>query len=809
MVTIEQAKQRIAQTQQEIQRAREQARAMETRVRLTKQQLLRRKASERAQIQARESQLRAQREQRLKQVAEAEKTFRKEVKPIQEQIRFAESEQKRIAQEETQFRIAKKYASRGKYPIGESKAIRKLYEKIRPGYKAQEDYIKQQKTLQELGLKAIYSKAGELKGFEDITKGMSYDIANITFVRPEVIPPLEKAKIISVTEVPQTTLTTTTGEKLVINSKTGKPYGTVEPMAPISEQWKKYTKREGYISGTFDFARDKAVSLYERREIEKARKDPSYSLSGLQKEKFVYGTGVRIIPYMTPGGSYILLGEGVENLFSVGGKERRENILISLTDEGIPKPVAKVVSYTEPAIKIGLGFFTSPLYPKTKGFIKSFGREQIPVERLVPKRVLSGEETFPTAQPSRHYQLFQDSPYRLPGTQQPGMYHATGDRFWSSQPVTITPGESELPGLYGSYAVSTHFLRTSGSGKFSVVDWFFPQGPTATSPGVMQVTPTKFQVNPAIRTSKGWIWSKPTTTGKAYIPKMKTEVEAILLPETELVKTAGKYYFKYKGVRVPIDEFAVSGAIPSISGVTTGTLGGLSSSYGGLGSSVQVSPGTYVSAGILTSYKPSSVTTQSYYPVTSSISKVTSLITSKTSVPSATSYKPSSKPVSSKISLKSSSLTSLSSRYKPSSYKKYGYPSYPYTPPPPPLKPKPKLIPKTPMISDKARKKKIKFQAEIRRRGKWLAIGKPTAEYGKALKRGAKEVEQTLAASFRIRKGEKLISPKIAYGFRLAKREPFVAIEKRRFRLKQPKEKFEIQRAKRKKAKGGRKLKWL
>jgi len=132
------------------------------------------------------------------------------------------------------------------------------------------------------------------------------------------------------------------------------------------------------------------------------------------------------------------------------------------------------------------------------------------------------------------------------------------------------------------------------------------------------------------------------------------------------------------------------------------------------------------------------------------------------------------------------------------------------SPPKVPRFPPPTLIPRVPfkLPPEKKIKKIIKFlegkeevQAQIRRFGRWMDIGKP-ATLRKAREKAVSQVRKTLGAAFRLRKGEEILPIKrLPYGFRPAKREVGVVIERRRFRLDMPTEVTEIMAFKRRKSK--------
>ena len=88
------------------------------------------------------------------------------------------------------------------------------------------------------------------------------------------------------------------------------------------------------------------------------------------------------------------------------------------------------------------------------------------------------------------------------------------------------------------------------------------------------------------------------------------------------------------------------------------------------------------------------------------------------------------------------------------------------------------------------------FSVEGRRRGKWFVLAKEPNFY-KALSKGRGFAQTTLGASFKIRKGEQLIKIPKTRAFGTSKKNPFVAVQKRGFRLSSIPERREILLARR------------
>jgi len=207
--------------------------------------------------------------------------------------------------------------------------------------------------------------------------------------------------------------------------------------------------------------------------------------------------------------------------------------------------------------------------------LDAIGRKEIASEKLIPKDVTSGKETFPTAPKSEHYKLFKYKSQRLPDAKDPVMYHATGQKFWKDGFV-VGKGASEYEGLYGSYGVSPHFTRIGGKYTFYGGKFFDPYG----KPAVAVITPTKFVMGTSAK------------QGQAFIPTLKTEIEAVLPPPTPLIKTGQNYFSKWKGIRFTIDEFKTIAGGVSTKGLSS--LSSISKSYAMPSSTPITTPSTYL-----------------------------------------------------------------------------------------------------------------------------------------------------------------------------------------------------------------------
>ena len=255
--------------------------------------------------------------------------------------------------------------------------------------------------------------------------------------------------------------------------------------------------------------------------------------------------------------------------------------------------------------------------------VKTIGLKEIPIEQLTRKSVISGKRKFPTSPREKQLQRFLSKKYRLPGSEKPLGYHSSPENLKS---LMIEPGSSELPGLYISSEVSPYFLKISKQTKLYGGGVFSGQP----DPSISAITPDRFVVNPAYKIKGKYFWSQPTREGTAYIPKIKTEIEAILKPGTYLKTTNKRFFTRWRGVRIPITEYKTAnwGGLKVVEqGVISSNLG---SSY-----SLTTFPSSYLlsseTLGLASykSYKPSTISSNlAYSPVDYSlISRPSSLKT--------------------------------------------------------------------------------------------------------------------------------------------------------------------------------------
>jgi hypothetical protein len=424
-----------------------------------------------------------------------------------------------------------------------------------------------------------------------------------------------------------------------------------------------------------------------------------------------------------------------------------------------------------------LGTYTGlKISQKLAGWWRTRGKEYVPPEQVIEPKVLKGEKTFPLGVRAKHLELFLKSKYRLPGEKQLGVWHATPEA-WAK--VTKTQvGIRELPGTYVAPSLSAYFLRVSGQeyGLYGAGQLF----PTFGTPTALRIYPSKITGVPPFPREKLYQWIlKDAPKGRALVPGIKGEVEALIPPETELARVGEQFYTMWKGVRIPIAQYQVAGAAVGVApakGVTT--LGSLLAyeippttsliTPGTLGVSEvirerkpevtkEVEPESYVEPGKVSivkpsKYKPSKVEIPSYKP---SEIKPSSYLPSKVTPPTYYPYQPPKYPtyVPPKYP---TYLFKPYPAYKPSKIRTPSYTPYKPTPKPykPPRYPTSKIIPPLPSIRRKKRVRRLAllpaFQLLVRRRGKWRVLGVPTTK-GRALRKGVAFARRTLGVSFQVR----------------------------------------------------------
>ena len=259
---------------------------------------------------------------------------------------------------------------------------------------------------------------------------------------------------------------------------------------------------------------------------------------------------------ITKGVQYGLTGAGLYlgGTYAVATAER-----VALAET--PAEKGAIIGITAKDISLmGLGYAKgSKLYEQLAGKWATRGRVEIDIEKLVPKDVLSGKRSFPTAPKEKHLELFK---------RRKGGFHATSESFWKMEKQIIAQaGKSELPGLYVSPYISPHFARVSPGGQYKL----FGLDILGKRPGVAFLEPKGFRLADIYKIpgkpSKplGYEWVTPAKPGYIDIPRLKTEIEGLVRVGDKFIFKSGKQFVTIQGVKVPIDVFGYAGKpLPSV-----------------------------------------------------------------------------------------------------------------------------------------------------------------------------------------------------------------------------------------------------
>jgi len=208
------------------------------------------------------------------------------------------------------------------------------------------------------------------------------------------------------------------------------------------------------------------------------------------------------------------------------------------------------------------------------------GRTEIPKEKIVDPRVLSGEQQFPMVKrgltPAQAIEAFKSekTQFKFPGEEGYGGYHATAQKFGKTM---LIGGEatrpSDVPGLYISpkYA-STYFTRTGELqprelARTSIIKKIFgeadPLRPQITRQSGIDVGRLPPEQRYSVSGAREFLTTKGEP-GKAYLtPTLERslrcggapEAEAVISPMTKIVRVGERFYVKIGDRRIPIDEY--------------------------------------------------------------------------------------------------------------------------------------------------------------------------------------------------------------------------------------------------------------
>lgn len=219
---------------------------------------------------------------------------------------------------------------------------------------------------------------------------------------------------------------------------------------------------------------------------------------------------------------------------------------------------------------IGSGALFSGLqFGLVKGIdiIKTTGRQYIPIEKIAPPEGIAGK--FPTFKgsnaemvkefyTSKYTELFKKSPVEAGG------FHTTEGNVKISEGVSsaIPKRPTDTPGLYIAPSASPNFLRLTKSYYNDVISFKpeFLKNPKIYYAQVSEgVTRFPSNIRQSLPAMQKYISETAKGSGKAFISGaretgMKIEAEAVISPESSLSILSKRFYTKFEGRRVLIDE---------------------------------------------------------------------------------------------------------------------------------------------------------------------------------------------------------------------------------------------------------------
>jgi hypothetical protein len=475
--------------------------------------------------------------------------FEGQIKEQEAQIQEVQKQEAQAQAEEANYKMGYEAAINNEFIWFEKNP--KVLEGYRAGRaarrygKAKAENLKQTNELKKLGLKIEYGGLVDVKNKQTVV---------LEQLPKDTLKALEKVGIVSLSNIPQAAGYDTLGQgyssmparDLAVDERTGKPFGEVRGLTTSESVLYKVKQSKAYKTFKTGF-------------------EPFGVLASGFGAYGALATGWAFDPFFNAG-------RNAEDT-SLKAKITRGGLMFGKTATVFTNPVtgtAGGVYFASKALQevskdpadfiFGTGkYIVQEPYefagglaglkagPKVWDASRTITKTALPKENLIPADVLSGKNRFPLSSkdPNIQLKLFLEKSQRLPEQTDPFGFHA------SPQPLKnliVEGSESEFPGLYVSYGVSPNFLKINKA-SFSAIKNSFKTNifesmlSRWSKPSVAAIENLDFVVG-----KKG----KP---GQAFLPGVKTEVEAVVAPGTELIPTGSNYYFKYNGRRVPIMQF--------------------------------------------------------------------------------------------------------------------------------------------------------------------------------------------------------------------------------------------------------------
>jgi hypothetical protein len=210
------------------------------------------------------------------------------------------------------------------------------------------------------------------------------------------------------------------------------------------------------------------------------------------------------------------------------------------------------------------GFVTGPklietVAIKSSDVVRTVKLKEIKSETVIAPEFTAGQKYPQVKKGQTAGELLEEFKVQFPGETKPAGFTASPNPLKGN---TLGGGSSELQGLYQAPKISPTFLKVSKGESASNLEnvKLFP----TLRPTSFRVTPTRYELLKGVKSSQSNLlpiktaqqsFTKNTKLGRAYIPFLKTEKEAVIPAGTLLKPKKTRYYFKFEGRRIPIKEY--------------------------------------------------------------------------------------------------------------------------------------------------------------------------------------------------------------------------------------------------------------
>jgi hypothetical protein len=303
------------------------------------------------------------------------------------------------------------------------------------------------------------------------------------------------------------------------------------------------------------------VEAYEPKGFEKAR----YYLSS--KENVVAGVGASLLGTVEFGYNIArhpikTVKETGKGILSIGKKV--------YTGEGFPE-IGETLR-TKPKYSTGyvigevIQWKAPELALKGVDYARTFKMKELPVKDIIAPEYFKGQKYPLISKGETAKELLEEFKPLLPGETKPAGFTASPRSF--KKETTILKGTSELPGLYQAPKLSPAFLKITGESDKKLFSLFNYR---TLKPTIARITPEEYRLIPEIKdyekiaTAQNLpkikkFFEESAEKGKAYVPFIKKEKEAVIPFGTKLTQKDKRFFIKFGERRIPIFEYTIDNA---------------------------------------------------------------------------------------------------------------------------------------------------------------------------------------------------------------------------------------------------------